>query len=452
MSKRGAVIASIGVIAVVVVWPARAMAHGIGGRSDLPVPLSYFLAGSATVLIVTFASLAVLWPRPRLQQEPVLRPIRIPGWRWIVFFLRVMGLGGLLLVASAGLFGTDNAIRNPAPVLVWVVFWLGIPFAGAAVGDLYRLMSPWDSLARFARLGEIEKEDHARSWGVWPATLVFIAFIWLELIYPNSAEPRTVAIASLVYTALLLGCCEWMGRRTAVASFDPFATYNRLITAIAPFDLHPGVGPRWRGWFRALPNLPVPPGLTVFVVAMIGTVSFDGLSATFWYDETFGGFGNSIGGGTALLLVSVGLVGGAYWSACWSASRLTGRRSEPGAVGRRFAHTLVPIALAYAFAHYFTLLIFEGQLIFSTMSDPFNLGWDLFGTAGRPVDYTLVSPMTVWWVQVIAIVSGHVAGVVLAHDRALQDFTAAGAVRSQYAMLALMVFLTGLGLTILAAS
>ena len=110
----------------------------------------------------------------------------------------------------------------------------------------------------------------------------------------------------------------------------------------------------------------------------------------------------------------------------------------------------VPIALAYAFAHYFTLVLFEGQLFISTMSDPFGRGWDLFGTAGRDVNYWL-SPESVWYVQVAAIVLGHVAGVVLAHDRAVAVFPVKTAVRSQYAMLILMVLLTSLGLTILAA-
>lgn len=74
---------------------------------------------------------------------------------------------------------------------------------------------------------------------------------------------------------------------------------------------------------------------------------------------------------------------------------------------------------------------------------------ELFGAADRGINYTLISPVGVWWVQVATIVVGHIAGVVLAHDRALADF-GPGAVRSQYVMLGLMVVLTGLGLTILA--
>jgi hypothetical protein len=121
------------------------------------------------------------------------------------------------------------------------------------------------------------------------------------------------------------------------------------------------------------------------------------------------------------------------------------------AIARSFAHTLVPIAVAYAVAHYATLIAFEGQLLFSAISDPLGLGWDLFGTAGWTIEYAWLSPTSVWYLQVGAIVLGHVAGVVLAHDRALALFPSDRAVRTQYAMLVLMVGLTALGLTILAA-
>ena len=109
----------------------------------------------------------------------------------------------------------------------------------------------------------------------------------------------------------------------------------------------------------------------------------------------------------------------------------------------------MPIAFAYAFAHYFTLIIFEGQSLVSAASDPFGLGWDLFGTRSYKIDF-FMGTLPIWYIQVSAIVLGHVAGVVLAHDRALVDFKGPGAVRSQYAMLLLMVLLTTLGLFILA--
>jgi len=147
--------------------------------------------------------------------------------------------------------------------------------------------------------------------------------------------------------------------------------------------------------------------------------------------------------------LSLVVVGAAYLGASWWAARIA---HKPGAVevARSFAHTLIPIALAYAVAHYFTLILFEGQLIVPALSDPLGLGWNLFGTVDFKPNYTWLAPTAVWYVQVAAIVGGHLIGVVLAHDRALAVFPADRAVRSQYAMLALMVAFTTLGLTILA--
>jgi hypothetical protein len=118
-------------------------------------------------------------------------------------------------------------------------------------------------------------------------------------------------------------------------------------------------------------------------------------------------------------------------------------------VAQRFAHTLVPIALAYAFAHYFTLIIFEGQQLLRAVSDPFGLGWDLFGTASFRTVFLITTTDPIWYIQVASIVVGHLLGVILAHDRALADF-GADAIRSQYVMLLLMIALTSLGLLVLA--
>jgi hypothetical protein len=207
----------------------------------------------------------------------------------------------------------------------------------------------------------------------------------------------------------------------------------------------------WRGWLRALPAVQERPGLTVFVVAMIGTVSYDGLSSTGWWLDVTGSAASSLWVGTFGLLATIAVIGGGFWQAAWLAVRLApGSRLSPTAVVSSFVHSLVPIALAYAVAHYFTLVIFEGQLLFSAISDPLSLGWDLFGTADWQINFWL-SPSAIWYTQVAAIVSGHVAAVVLAHDRSLVVFPREYAVKSQYAMLGLMVALTVFGLILLGA-
>lgn len=430
--------------------PRVAVAHGIGGRGDLPVPLEFFLVGAAVVLIVSFVALAVLWPEPRFQgKAPVGRRVDMPCWRAAKATLAAIGILGLVTVIGAGLLGDPLRRTNVAPVLVWVYFWLVIPFLGAVLGDLWQHVNPWRSLAAVTGLGRKERSDLTDRLGVWPATAGFIAFTWFELVWPNPSQPRIVAGAALVYTIYLFYLMLWLGRETALEVGDAFTVYNSLIGSIAPLG-HDRNGPLvWRGWMRALPSVRQRRGLTAFVVAMLGTVSYDGLSSTTWWRDALGGAADSIWVGTVGLLATTALIGGAYWLASWLAVRLApGSGLSATAVASTFAHTLVPIAFAYAFAHYFTLVIFEGQLLLSTMSDPLGRGWNLFGTASRLINFWL-SPTWIWYVQLIAIVGGHIAGVVLAHDRSLAVFPRPYAVRSQYAMLGLMVVLTVFGLFLL---
>jgi hypothetical protein len=425
--------------------------HGIGGRLDLPVPTTFFIAGGAVVLIVTFVALAVLWPRPRLQNGPRPAP---PGRRVGLGPLRWLGVAGLVIVILAGIAAliteTDQVgSRNIGPVLLWVYFWLVVPFLSAFLGNLYTGINPWRSLSGWLGVGERERSEFVSRAGLWPAAAILVAFAWLELVYPDSGAPASIGIAALAYTVFLLTMIGGLGRETALTSFDPFNSYNRLISSIAPFGRDSEGRLVRRGWLRALPMIPEWKGLAAFLVTMIGTVSFDGLSGTTWWATAMGDFGASIPGMTLLLIAMCGLIGCGYYLACLAAARMGGRDQTAGTVASRFAHTLVPIALAYAFAHYFTLVMFEGQSVVSAASDPFGLGWDLFGTRTYKINFFL-GALPVWYIQVATIVTGHVAGVILAHDRALADFKGVGAVRSQYAMLALMVLLTGLGLFILA--
>jgi hypothetical protein len=439
----------VGLLAVLfAAIPAPAQAHGIGGRADLPVPIEFFLYGAGVVLVVSFIALAVLWPEPRLQNGPrqiVMTPRPIG---WLGSLLGVVGIVGLLVVIVAGLGGVQNSSRNVAPVLVWVGFWLVIPFAGALLGNLYTSINPWRTIGSV--IPTEERAELLDRWGVYPAAFALLLFTWMELVFPDGGQPRTLAIAVLVYTAYMIGWVAWAGPATGLQVGDAFTTYNRLISAIAPFGRDTEGRLVRRGWIRSLPVLPQWRGLTVFVVLMIGTVSYDGLSSTQWWRNLLGPFSGAVWAETLGMLLVSAVIGAGYWVASWGAVRLAADDRTPDQIAASFAHTLVPIALAYAFAHYFTLVLFEGQLLFSTLSDPFGQGWDLFGTADRAINYWM-SPTVVWYIQVAAIVGGHVTGVVLAHDRALAIFDPVRAVRSQYAMLVLMVALTSLGLTILAA-
>jgi hypothetical protein len=120
-----------------------------------------------------------------------------------------------------------------------------------------------------------------------------------------------------------------------------------------------------------------------------------------------------------------------------------------------FAHTLIPIALAYLVAHYFSLFVFQEQAQFTyLLSDPLGTAsTDLFGTASGGIDFGVLSANAIWYVQVGALVAGHVAALVLAHDRATAywgDYRQAA--RSQYWMLAVMIVFTCFGLYLLSVA
>jgi hypothetical protein len=454
--------AAVATMVLVVSDSRPAVAHGLGGGPDLPFPLSFFVVATAVALVATFALVGLRWTAPRLQAPSPERDGRHLPWLWNV----LGGVGAFLLVLTlvAGAIGVDNSTRNPAAVIVFVGFWLLLPFGAALVVDLYPAISPWRRLPEWLGMHPTERPDMRDRLGYWPATAVFLAFTWFELVAPDNG-PRAIGVAALVFTLYMLAMSWWLGTETATQSGDGFAVYARFLGAMAPFRFEHGV---WRRgtWLRGLTGLPERTGIGAFVVAMIGTVLFDGASSTEWWvvsiREPVVSFVQGQGwtlrmadvvAGTIGWAVTILLVGAAYVGTCWVVTRLTGLAGDARRVARRFAHTLVPVGFAYAFAHYFTLILVEGQLFLSTFSDPFGLGWDLFGSADRRIDFSLVqeSQAWVWFVQVGVLVTGHVAGVVLSRDRALADLPPSRALAAQYAMLSLLGVLAALGVVVLAA-
>ncbi len=449
MGGRLTIFASI-VVAVVAI-PGVAAAHAVGGRLDLPVPLSFFIVGAGLAVAVSFGVVAAVWPRPRLQDPGPGSQITGSWVRKLRIVLAALGVVGLSLVVATGFW--HGSERTIGPALVYIYFWLVVPFAAAVAGNWWLGLSPWRTMGAAVAPHTTDVEPH-RDLGIWPAAALFLAFTWFELVYVNNTEPRVLAIVALAYTFLLLAVMSWLGVHRGLRQWGLMENYARLVGAISPVEWRTDgdgdVTLTRRSWLRALPALPQDRGLAAFVVVMIGTVTYDGMSGTGWWRRIFRDEVNDQLFGTVALLVVVAAIGAAYLAASWAAARLGETEMTASEVARSFAHTLVPIALAYAVAHYVTLVLFEGQLLIHTASDPFGRGWDLFGTADWNVSFwSWLSPTIVWYVQVAAIVAGHVAGVVLAHDRALATFRSERAARSQYVMLVLMVGLTSLGLFIL---
>jgi hypothetical protein len=192
------------------------------------------------------------------------------------------------------------------------------------------------------------------------------------------------------------------------------------------------------GLMRGVPE----PGLIAVACVLIGSTGFDGITrTTYWRDNVDP---TDLTAGTAGLAVAIGGVTALYLTAMRATAALTGER--PAAPAVRFAATLVPIALGYTVAHYFSFFLLEGQMTVILASDPYGSGLNLLGSTGHRVAYTAVPPWLTALVQVNAIVLGHVAATIAAHDLALRTRRPGRAVRGQIPVTAAMVALTSAAL------
>jgi hypothetical protein len=465
------VLALLACAAALLVAAPDALAHGIVGREDLPIPRWLFGWGATAVLVVSFVGLAVLWPAARLERTSERPVLRLP--RWLDPVGGAIGIALFAIVVWAGLAGTQSQTANLAPTFVWVLFWVGVTIASVLFGDVFRWLNPWRAVGRLAgwvilRIAPNalpEPVAYPHRLGRWPAVAGLFVFAWIELVVPvaDRNDPSLLGVLALAYAATQLVGMAVYGVEAWTRNADPFAVYFRVLSRISPLDWRDGalyVRPPLSG----LTRLRTVPGTVPLLIVAIGSTTFDGLSENpLWTDpalelqEVFTGLG--LGATNALevaytigLVTVIGLCGLLYWLGVVGMRTVDPRR-DPVDLARRFVHSLVPIAFAYVLAHYFSLFIYQGQATAYLASDPLGRGWDLFGTAGWTIDYGVVGANGIWLVQVGALVAGHVAGLVLAHDRALVVFDdVKRATRSQYWMLAVMIAFTCLGLWLLSAS
>ena len=456
-----------GLIVAGALCPAVAEAHGIKGRASLPVPAYLFAWAAAIVLVVSFVLLSALWSTPRLQ-EP--RERRLCAWPASLSIpAGAIGLGLFALVLYAGWDGADSAKRNFDPTFIFVVFWVAVPVSSAVLGDWFSAFSPWRSLAR---AGSWLGQRAGVRWraplaypdrlGRWPVVVGLVGFGWLELVYHDHDDPATLAWLALAYLALMLAGMAVFGIETWSERGDAFGGYFNLLSRLSPLETHEGA--LWRRpILSGAPALRQEAGVVALVLVIIGITTFDGASnGVVWNNlqphvqSLFTGAGLSDTPADELadslgLLFAIAVVSGFYGLGVLG-MRSVSRRFTGSQLARSFAHTLIPIAFAYVLAHYFSLLVWQGQAIAALASDPLGHGANLFGTAHWRVHYSFLGSTAIWYVQVVALVAGHVGGLTLAHDRALATYRShEEAVRSQYWMLVVMVGFTSLGLWLLSA-
>jgi len=468
-----------GLTLVALAIPASAQAHGIVGRANLPIPVWLFSWTAAIVLVVSFVALSTMWRTPQLQQQRRRALVRLSvALEWLA---SLVGVGLFALVLYSGFVGAQVPMANFSVTFIYVIFWVGVPVASVLFGDVFRAFSPWRTCARMltALVHRLRRPSGASAssdsmaprlrypaWlGMWPAVAVIVGFAWLELVYvpADRDHPATLAALSLAYFLIMLsgmtlfGVEEWGGRA------DGFGAYFNLLSRLSALCRDERGEVCLRRPLSGITDLEIRPGTVALICSIIGTTTFDGFSnGGVWrnvepsLESVFADLGlhpvpayeltYSVG-----LVLCVALIVGVYRLGIVGV-RSVSARYDTTQLTHAFAHTLVPIGFAYVLAHYFSLLIWQGQAIGYLASDPLGNGANLFGTSSYQIDYNVISFAAIWYVQVAALLAGHVAALALAHDRALVMYdNVEEAVRSQYWMLAVMVAFTSFGLWLLSA-
>jgi hypothetical protein len=477
---------------------APALAHGFGPTYDIPIPLWLYLYGAAAAVVLAFVPLALYsrktpdadaaysYPRFDLLGVPLLRSLLTS--RLLVGGLRVLSVVLFIVVVISGLVGLQSGF-NIAPTFVWITWWVGFSFFTALVGNLWPLVNPWSVLFDWAgglarRLGLRDNlelgESYPGALGIWPAVGIYLVFVWFENVFSGSYVPRNIAFFALGYSLITLYAMAFFGKETWLRRGEAFSVYFGLVGRFAPTEIRvkdpnvchgcdgcePGQCVNCYECFRRADpderelNLRPPavglglpekalPGGAAFVIVVLAGVTFDGLLETpLWLEIVRLTPVTQTLGVILLPLLFFGIYLGFV-----ELSRIFGGDGEVGF--RRFAaayaFSLVPIAIAYQMAHYYTYLLIQGQMIISLISDPLGWGWNIFGTAGFDPRYGIVGASFVWYSQVALIVVGHVIAVYLAHSISLRLLRDPGrAFRSQLPMLVLMVLYTITSLWILA--
>jgi hypothetical protein len=446
------------------------LAHGIGGIRDLPVPRYIFYYGAAAVLVVSFAALAFLWRRPILEEHRRGRPLPQVLQRLLLSTPLAVVVGAVSFAVFfflwlGALVGKNDSGVNFTPTFVYVYFWIFMPILVVLAGDVWSVLSPWRAAARgtgwlLGRLGLWQGApfEYPARLGRWPAAVLLLAFVTMELSYANPSDPRAMALAIAIYSVATWAGAIAFGSEAWFRDGDGFSVDFMLLSRISWLGRREDGNIVARVPFSGLSVSDATPGMIPMVAVMLGSTFFDGFSRTsIWQNRYYDvqvdlidkpsladlvGQLMSLGG----LLLCVAFVGLAFRLAVAGTESIADRRP----LSQEFVDSLIPIAFVYIIAHYFSLLLYQGEVGVKLLSDPWGRGWDLFGTHGFQPNFTFLTPHTIWYVQVASLVIGHVAGLAVAHDRAVGLFhTPRMALWTQYPMLVLMVLFTVGGLWVL---
>ena len=437
-----------------------------------PLPLMFCLIGAAITIILTFALAAIFSSKLNLRSQS----FRLDVSRWKITralssiptlnAFRLTGVSIFFIIIYACFWGSDNPIYNIAPTFIWVIWWVGLAYLSAFVGDLWRLINPWYSLFHWGEKLFLTWTPSTTitpllkypKWiGITPALVIFFAFAWAENVYHESVVPIRLGQMIIIYSAITWCGMMMFGKEIWLRNGEAFTVAFGFLARFSPLEVRYNTSSTTNINQREI-NLRFPgSGLIeigsistsqmLFVLLLLSAVTFDGLMGTMIWMRLQNSVLEYIPnllvvGSLGLILVSV-VFFGLYFCFSFLMKSFSGANYGTFTFANNFVTSLIPIALAYHVAHFLLFLLIQGQLMVPLISDPFGQGWDLFGTANYRLNFKIMSPTFFWIISVTSIVIGHVIGVVVSHLIAVKTIRDRHkAFKSQYPMLALMIFYT----------
>jgi hypothetical protein len=448
------------------VAPAPAFAHASDRGHVLLLPTGYYLAGGAFAVAVSFLVLALL-PAHRLDR---FWRRRLPLFTFgdsARTALSMISFAGFAVLLAAGFFGSRDPLSNPLPLVVWTLVWAGLTLLQSVFGNLWSWLNPWYGPWRIA--SRLLGTGRGGVWrlppwlGCWPAVILFFGFAWFELVDPAPADPARLAWAAGLYWLFSFLAMVAFGYRPWSRGGEFLSVFFHMVSrfAIVERSDRGRLSLCWPGGKLSAAE-PLPVSGIAFLLLALSSVSFDGLSKTFFWLGLFGINPLEYPGRTALvgyarfgLVLTFVVLTTAFLSAVMAGQLLSGSNRPLAEAAGLLVWSIVPIAVAYHVAHYMTGLLVDGQYAVAALSDPFALGWNLFGSADMAIDAGIVAgAQSAWWLwnaQAGAIILGHVLAVAVAHGLASRLHNRpAHAALSQLPLTLLMILYTLFGLWLLA--
>jgi hypothetical protein len=448
-----------------------AFAHGAERGFVMLLPTGHFVAGGVLAVGISFLAATAL-PRDLFLR---IAAFRLPVTSFVPRNMRLLSClsaGLLLLLIIAGFMGTRDPLSNPLPLAIWTVWWVLVVLLHPIAGNIWALLNPFTGPYAAAsrvlghRVMSKIRVHPPPGIAYAPACLIFFAFAWFQLVAPAPDDPQRLAVAVCVYAAFTFAAIFLTGPERWLSEGDPFAIYFRLLAAAAPLQIERDEMPRRRLSLQlagvGLAEItPLPPWGVLFVLLTLSAVSFDGFANTFFWLSLAGINPLEFPGRTAVILSnSLGLLeafaclstlfllavfGGWLWA---------GRPGNLGNLTGQLVLSLIPISIAFHFAHYLPDLLINGQYALLALNDPLFIGWNLIGLGNYHVTASFLNSKsgaeTIYFLQTAAIVAGHIVGVMVAHLILLGTGTTEGAlIRIELPFALLMVAFTAFGLWIL---